>query len=137
MNAKVIIIILSVVIILGAGGFAAWNFFTSPTSEAKEPTATELAENSVSTDEITTDLEDGSIVRIQFQLITDGEKAKEEVTARQFQLKNIVIKEMTEMNKEDFQAGLADLEENLKNKLNEEMQEGKIEDVYTISKVLQ
>ncbi|MEC0303019.1 flagellar basal body-associated FliL family protein [Terribacillus saccharophilus] len=137
MNAKVIIIILSVVIIVGGGGYVAWSFFLSPTTEAKEPTATELAENSVATDEITTDLEDGSIVRIQFQLITDGEKAKEEVTARQFQLKNIVIKEMTTMNKEDFQAGLTDLEENLKKKLNEEMQEGKIEDVYTISKVLQ
>ncbi|MFS0561201.1 flagellar basal body-associated FliL family protein [Terribacillus sp. 179-K 1B1 HS] len=137
MNAKVIIIILSVVIILGAGGYAAWNFFTSPTSEAKEPSAAELAENSVTTDEITTDLEDGSIVRIQFQLITDGEKAKEELTARQFQLKNLVIKEMTTMNKEDFQAGLTDLEANLKKKLNEEMQEGSIKDVYTISKVLQ
>lgn len=137
MNAKVIIIILSAVIILGAGGYAAWSFFTSPTSEAKEPSASELAANSVTTDEITTDLEDGSIVRIQFQLITDGEKAKEEVTARQFQLKNIVIKEMTAMNKEDFQAGLTDLEKNLKKKLNEEMQEGSIEDVYTVSKVLQ
>ncbi|MCM3224918.1 flagellar basal body-associated FliL family protein [Terribacillus saccharophilus] len=137
MNAKVIIIILSVVIIVGGGGYVAWSFFLSPTTEAKEPTATELSENSVATDEITTDLEDGSIVRIQFQLITDGEKAKEEVTARQFQLKNIVIKEMTTMNKEDFQAGLTDLEENLKKELNEEMQEGKIEDVYTISKVLQ
>lgn len=137
MNAKVIIIILSAVIILGAGGYAAWSFFTSPTSEAKEPSASELAANSLTTDEITTDLEDGSIVRIQFQLITDGEKAKEEVTARQFQLKNIVIKEMTAMNKEDFQAGLTDLEKNLKKKLNEEMQEGSIEDVYTVSKVLQ
>ncbi|MFP7494076.1 flagellar basal body-associated FliL family protein [Terribacillus saccharophilus] len=140
MNAKVIIIILSAVIILGAGGYAAWNFFISPTSEAKEAkqaSAAELAENSVETDEITTDLEDGSIVQIQFQLITDGEKAKEEVTARQFQLKNIVIKEMTTMNKDDFQAGLSDLEESLKKKLNEDMQEGKIEDVYTISKVLQ
>lgn len=137
MNAKVIIIILSVVIILGAGGYAAWSFFVSPTSEAKEASAAELAENSVTTDEITTDLEDGSIVRIQFQLITDGEKAKEELTARQFQLKNLVIKEMTTMNKEDFQAGLTDLEANLKKKLNEEMQEGSIKDVYTISKVLQ
>jgi flagellar protein FliL len=139
MNAKLIIIILSIVIILGAGGYAAWSFFISPTSEteAKEPSATELAEHSVTTDEITTNLKDGSIVRLQFQLITDGEEAKEEVAARQFQLKNIVIKELTSMNKEDIESGLTELEEVLKKKMNEEMQEGKIDDVYTINKVLQ
>lgn len=97
----------------------------------------EIVENSYQTSDITTDLHDGSFVRIQFQIVTDGKKAREEVEKREFQLKNILIKELSEMNTEDFQSDLGDLEEIIKLKLNEVMTDGKITKVYTISKILQ
>lgn len=97
----------------------------------------EIVENSYQTSEITTDLKDGSFVRIQFQIVTDGKKAKEEVEKREFQLKNILIKQLSQMNTKDFKSGLGNLEDVVQLKLNEVMTDGKITDVYTISKILQ
>ncbi|GAB3794707.1 flagellar basal body-associated protein FliL [Virgibacillus kimchii] len=97
----------------------------------------DIVENSYETPEVTTDLSDGSYVRIQFQLITDGKKAKEEISKRDFQLKNILIKELAVMDEENFKTGLSDLEEVIKLELNELMTDGKITDVYTTNKLLQ
>ncbi|MFD1037979.1 flagellar basal body-associated protein FliL [Virgibacillus byunsanensis] len=97
----------------------------------------DMVEYSHQTSEITTDLEDGSFVRIQFQIVTDGKKAKKEITKREFQLKNILIKELATMNEKDFKTGLSNLEDVVQLKLNEVMTSGKITDVYTINKILQ
>lgn len=97
----------------------------------------DMVEYSYETDDITTDLEDGSFVRIQFQVLTDGEGAKEEISKRDFQINNILIKELATMDEKKFKSGLDDLESDVKDKLNELMTEGKVTDVYTISKILQ
>src|SRR5690606_25445189 len=69
-----------------------------------------IVEYSYQSPEITTDLTDGSFVRIQFQILTDGKKAKEEISMREFQLKNVLIKELAKLSEEDFKTGLTDLE---------------------------
>lgn len=102
-----------------------------------EPDIDEIVENSYKTEEITTDLQDGSFVRIQFQIVTNGEKAKEELKKREFQLQNILIKELATMDEENFKTGLSNLEKTIALKLNELMQDGKVISVYTINKVLQ
>ncbi|GAB4072520.1 flagellar basal body-associated protein FliL [Barrientosiimonas marina] len=94
-------------------------------------------ENSYETEEITTDLKNGSFVRIQFQIMTGSEKAKEEVVKRDFQLKNMLIKELAKMKSDDFKSGLSDLEDTVQQKLNDVMEKGQITDVYTTNKVLQ
>ncbi|WP_284139958.1 MULTISPECIES: flagellar basal body-associated protein FliL [unclassified Virgibacillus] len=100
-------------------------------------TIDDIVEYSYETPEVTTDLEDGSFVRIQFQILTDGKDAKKEISKREFQVKNILIKELAKMNEEDFKTGLSDLEDVVQSKLNEVMKDGKITDVYTINKILQ
>lgn len=100
-------------------------------------TIDDIVEHSYETPDITTDLQDGSFVRIQFQILTDSKRAKEEVEKRDFQIKNILIKELAQMDEEKFKSGLHELEQELKNKLNDVMTEGEITDVYTISKILQ
>jgi flagellar protein FliL len=105
--------------------------------QGKELTIDEVVEYSYESPEITTDLEDGSFVRIQFQILTDSKEAKEEVTKREFQLKNIIIKELAVMNEENFKSGLGNLEDILRTKLNEVMKDGSITAVYTINKILQ
>ncbi len=105
--------------------------------EEKELTIEEVVKYSYQTPEVTTDLEDGTYVRIQFQIITDGKAAYEEISQRDFQLVNILIKELAIMNEEDFKSGLSELEEVIKTKLNDVMTEGQITDVYTIDKILQ
>ncbi|MBP2077665.1 flagellar basal body-associated protein FliL [Oceanobacillus polygoni] len=87
--------------------------------------------------EITTDLEDGVFVRIQFQIVTDGKSTLKEVEKRDFQLKNIIIKELATKTEEDFKSGLSDIEQVIKSRLNELMEEGQITEVYTINKILQ
>nr|WP_202395671.1 flagellar basal body-associated protein FliL [Virgibacillus halodenitrificans] len=105
--------------------------------EGKAESIDKIVEYAYETPEITTDLEDGSFVRIQFQILTDGKDAKEEISKRDFQLKNILIKELATMNEEKFKTGLTDLEAEMKTKLNAVMTEGKITNVYTVSKILQ
>lgn len=97
----------------------------------------DIVDYSYETPEITTDLKDGSFVRIQFQIVTDGKKAQSEISKREFQLKNILIKELAKMKEADFKSGLSSLEEDVQAKLNDVMTEGKITDVYTINKILQ
>lgn len=97
----------------------------------------DLVKYSYETEEITTDLQGGAFLRIQFQIVTDGKKAKKEISQRDFQLKNILIKELANLTEEEFTNSLEGLEEIIQKKLNELMTEGKIIDVYTISKILQ
>src|SRR5690625_4308759 len=112
-------------------------YFNNNNIESKELSIDEMNEFSYETPEVTTDLKDGVFVRIQFQLIMDSKASLKEIEKREFQIKNILIKELAVMTEEDFNAGLADLEKVLQQKLNEIMTEGTIKDVYTISKIMQ
>lgn len=106
-------------------------------SASRGQTIDEIVEFSYESPEVTTDLEDGSFVRVQFQIVTDGKGAKNEITKRDFQLKNILIKELATKTEEDFKSGLTELENTVKKKLNQLMSEGEITEVYTINKILQ
>lgn len=102
-----------------------------------EPTIDEMNEYSFETAEITTDLENGRFVRVQFKVITDGKDALREVEKRDFQIENILIKEISIMDEENFTSGLEKVEQTLQDSMNEVMTEGTITDVYTIRKILQ
>src|SRR5690625_3102149 len=106
-------------------------YVNNDNDRGKAQSIDEIVEYSYETPEITTDLQDGSFVRIQFQVLTDGKSAKKEVVKREFQLKNILIKELAKMNADDFKADLGELEDDIQSKLNEVMTEGNITDGYT------
>ncbi|MGY0691566.1 flagellar basal body-associated protein FliL [Virgibacillus sp. FSP13] len=135
--AKTMIATLSILLIAGVAALIVVLNVKDDKNNSSAQTLDDMVEYSYQTSEITTDLEDGSFVRIQFQIITDSKDAKEEVGKREFQLKNILIKELAKMEEEDFKSGLGSLEDVIKLKLNKKMSEGKITDVYTISKILQ
>lgn len=126
--------------VLLLGGAAAAVVILNVNGEPKEGeaiTIDEMVEYSYQSPEVTTDLKDGSFVRIQFQILTDGKAAQEEISKRDFQLSNILIKELATMEEEDFQEGIDELEDTVQEKLNEVMTEGTITDVYTINKIMQ
>ncbi|WP_249869778.1 flagellar basal body-associated protein FliL [Oceanobacillus saliphilus] len=106
-------------------------------NEGDAQTIDDIVEYSYKSPEITTDLEDGTFVRIQFQIVTDGKKARQEIEKRDFQLKNILIKELATKTEEDFKSGLSNLEEVVMTELNGLMTEGQVTEVYTINKILQ
>ncbi|MHA6251288.1 flagellar basal body-associated FliL family protein [Oceanobacillus sp. CAU 1775] len=140
MSKLVKIMVTSLVVLLIASIAAlvvVLNINVAGADDNKELTIEELVEYSYQTPEVTTDLQDGSFVRIQFQILTDGKDAHQEVSQRDFQLVNILIKELATMNEESFKSGLDELEVVIKDKLNDVMTEGEIVDVYTINKILQ
>lgn len=127
------LIILAVAIILGVYFFVG----KDDTAANEEQSIDDMNEFSYETDEITTDLKDGKFVRIKFQIIADSRKAAKELEKRDFQIENILIKEISLMNEEDFTSGLTEVEEKLQENINEVMIDGEITDVYTIKKILQ
>lgn len=130
---------MGLVILLLGGTIAAVVIFNLDDGEAssKKASINDIVEYSYETTELTTDLEDGSFVRIQFQVITDGKKARKEIEKREFQLKNILIKALSTMDEDDFKSGLSKLENKVKDELNQVMIDGQITDVYTVNKILQ
>lgn len=140
MNKKMfqtLIIVLLTLLVAGAGALVFVFQTSGEEKEDRDLSLEEMVEYSFETEELNTDLEDGSFVRIQFQIIADSPEAKEEVKNRAFQFKNMLIKELSVMDRDSFKTGLTELEERMKNKLNEVMEEGKVTDVYTVNKVLQ
>ncbi|MDC3414129.1 flagellar basal body-associated protein FliL [Aquibacillus sp. 3ASR75-11] len=140
MNRKVMKTMIAILVTITVMGVGALLYVLDVFGEQKtsgEPTLDEMIENSYQTSEITGDLKDGSFVRLQFKIVTDSRKAKEEAEKREFQLKNILIKELVKLNEEDFNRSLTDLEQMLATKMNGLMKNGNIVDVYTIDKILQ
>lgn len=107
--------------------------------EVKEPSIDEVIEASVDVPEITTNLLSGDYIRISFKVQTDSKKAKEELEKRDFQVKNIIIEELSEMKSDQLQGkeGKQELETTIKDKANSLMQEGKVEEVYITSYMIQ
>ncbi|MFD2044110.1 flagellar basal body-associated protein FliL [Ornithinibacillus salinisoli] len=134
---KTMITSLIAILVLGGIAAAVVLYVLNDKNGDGEQTIDDIVEYSYTTPEITTDLNDGSFVRIQFEVITDSKKAKSEIEKRDFQVKNILIKELAKMDEEDFKTGLPGLEDVVMAKLNEVMTEGTVADVYTIQKILQ
>ncbi|MDY0405877.1 flagellar basal body-associated protein FliL [Virgibacillus sp. 179-BFC.A HS] len=134
---KILLVTMVSVLLIGIIVFIVLYLTDNKTDKGSAQSIDEMVEYSYQTPEITTDLADGSFVRIQFQVITDGKAANKEIAKREFQIKNIIIKEMATMSKKKFKTGLGEMEASLKTRLNEVMKDGKVTNVYTISKILQ
>lgn len=105
----------------------------------KELTIDEVLEASVDIPQMTANLASDDFIRISFKIQTDSVKAKEELEKRDFQVKNIIILELSEKKAEDLKGkeGQTMLESDLKSKISEIMQEGKVENVYITESLLQ
>lgn len=135
---KTMMIILGTLTVLGVVALILVFNLNGETEKAKgERSIDEIRESSLMTEEITTDLQDGNFIRIRFRIVTDSKDALEELKKRDFQMQNILIKELATMEGDAFQSGLSNLEETVKLKLNKLMEEGEVTDVYTVDKVLQ
>ena len=107
--------------------------------KGKEPSIDEVLESSVDIPEFTTNLANDDFIRISFKIQTDSKKAKKELDKRIFQVNNIIILELSEKKTEDIKGkdGQKKLEEDIKVKINELMQDGKVEKVYITQFLLQ
>lgn len=104
-----------------------------------EQTIEEIVLSSVDVPEITTNLADGRFVRIQFKIQTTSEEAAAELLQREFQTKNILIQELSEMNEDNLKGkeGKIAFQNTIKAQLNELMQTGEVKQVYITSYIIQ
>ncbi|RPF55987.1 flagellar basal body-associated FliL family protein [Aquisalibacillus elongatus] len=113
-------------------------YMDTPASGDSEPTIDEQVENSFETEEITTDLSDDKFIRIRFRIITDNESTKERLQkGENFQLNNAIIKTITVKESNDFRSGLDNIEEAVRLKLNNLLDDGLVTKVLVTDKVLQ
>ncbi|MFC7372179.1 flagellar basal body-associated protein FliL [Fictibacillus iocasae] len=140
-NKKTFIIMFSMLLAISAVGASGYYIFTmfSPKTEASVPTAEELEELTVETEEITTNLLDDAYVKIRFKIQADSKEGKEELEKRLFQVNNLIIYEISGMKTESLKgpAGMAGLEKTLQGKISKIMLDGKVSKVYTTQKIIQ
>jgi len=107
--------------------------------EVKEPTIDEVIESSVDVEEITTNLGGRQFIRLTLKIQTENKDAAIELAKRDFQVKNIVIQELSEMTEKDLEGKIGKMafEDALKSQLNPLMQEGKVKKVYIVSYIIQ
>ncbi|PRO65222.1 flagellar basal body-associated protein FliL [Alkalicoccus urumqiensis] len=135
----IMLIILASLTLIGVVVFILYTqVFQSEDADA-EPSIEEVIERSVETSEITTNLYTNQVIRAVFVIEADSEDAKEEVEMRDFQVNNIIISELSDMSAQDLQGseGMSMLEENIRSRMNEIMQDGSIVRVYIKDKVIQ
>ncbi|WP_174735015.1 flagellar basal body-associated protein FliL [Mesobacillus harenae] len=140
-NSKLLTIMVSLLIAISLIGAAAVVTVLKVTGETqgKEPSIDDVLEASVDIPQITTNLASGDFIRISFKIQTDSKDAKEELEKRDFQVKNVIIHELSEKNNDELQGkeGKQNLEDVLKSKLNEIMQDGQVVKVYITESLLQ
>lgn len=134
----IMLIMLVAIMLVGTIALVAVMKFTGDEG-TKVPSIDEVLEASVDIPEVTTNLASNDFIKISFKIETDSKKAKEELEKRDFQVRNLIIYELSEKKSEELQGkeGKMNLEETLKSKLNSLMQEGKIKKVYITGSLLQ
>lgn len=133
------LIILVSITLIGVVIFVLLTQFNKQAATDREPTIDEIVESSVDVTEITTNLADNKIIMLSLKIQTDSKKAAEELTKRDFQTKNLVITQLSELTEEDLKGkdGKTTFESTLKSQLNELMQDGEVQQVYITSYVIQ
>ncbi len=141
MKNKLVMIMMILLVAIALAGAVALVFVLKYTNQDPEenPSIEQVLEMSVDIPEITTNLANDGFVRISFKMQTDSKEAKQELEKRMFQVNNIIILELSDKTAETIKGkeGHKQFEEELKGKINEIMQEGKIEKVYITQFILQ
>jgi len=129
-----IIIVLVAIILIGGIAFVLLTQFNKPAGSL-EPSIDDIVKASVEVPEITTNLADNRVVRFSLTIQTSSKDAAEELTKRTFQVKNIVIQELSEMEQKDLEGkqGKQVFQKSLKTRINELMQEGEVQEIYFTS----
>ncbi|MCA1200315.1 flagellar basal body-associated protein FliL [Priestia flexa] len=133
-----IIILLSLTLIGSVGVIVTLKLASEPAAEAA-PSIDEVIDSSVDIADIKTNLKSNNYINLSFKIQMDSKKAAEELQKREFQVKDIIIKELSEMTAEDFEGkkGLEALEERISKQIDSSIETGHVVKIYTTSKVLQ
>lgn len=136
---NIMLIILVGMTLIGVLALVLYTQFFQAADPDAEPTIDEVIELSIETEEITTNLLSNHVIRTQFVIQTDNRHARNELEKRNFQVENIIIRELSDMRESDFQGseGIRNLEEQIRYEINQIMQEGHVVQVYMSMRVVQ
>ncbi|MDF2557336.1 MAG: flagellar basal body-associated protein FliL [Bacillales bacterium] len=131
-----IILVVFVLLLVGTSYFLG---LSQSKGKTKDVTPDEIIENMVKTETITTDLISRGYIQIGFEIQANSTDAKEELTKRDFQVRNIAIRLLSGMNEEQVKnpVEMGKFETEMKNEINNLMQKGKVVKVYTTNKMIQ
>ncbi|MRX70601.1 flagellar basal body-associated protein FliL [Bacillus lacus] len=142
MNKKLLSIMLVIVTSISLIGVTAivvvMKYMNTETASAA-PSIDKVIEYSVDLPEITTNLSSDNIVRLTLKFETDSKKAREELQKREFQVKDIVISELSGVSADELEGkeGREEFKKLITAKVNELMKDGKVKQVYVTSFILQ
>ncbi|MBM7647123.1 flagellar FliL protein [Bacillus ectoiniformans] len=135
----IMVVLLTVILLVGTVAIVIILKSSKGETTAKEPSIDEVIESSVDIPEMTTNLASNDYIRISFKIQTDSKEAMEEMTKRDFQAKNLIIQQLSEMKSEDLKGkeGKERLTDQLRMEFNNIMQDGKVLEVYITSYIIQ
>ncbi|WP_139488980.1 flagellar basal body-associated FliL family protein [Brevibacillus dissolubilis] len=133
------LIIIIAISLLGVVAFFLWNYMDQSSAghevEKEVPvlTAEEMAEYTVDTGEITTNLMSNSYIIVRYSITADNADTKEELTKRLPQVNQIIIKTLAGLTSEDIKGteGINKLEAKIMNEISAILEDGKIVQVIT------
>ena len=137
-SIMIILMFAAVLIFMGAGG-AIYSINYMGDGAQTQPSIDDVIKRSVEVPEITTNLKDDTLIQISFMIETDDREAREELEKREFQIKDIVINELSEIEARQWKGKKAkqEMEDKLTEQINGLMQEGEVVEIYTTSSILQ
>ncbi|MEB2272889.1 flagellar basal body-associated protein FliL [Bacillus sp. ILBB4] len=136
--SKMIIIMLSLTLI-GSIAVIVTLKYTGQASTEKGPSINDVIKASVDVTDIKTNLKSNNYISISFKIQMDSKKAAAELQKRDFQVRDIIIKRLSDMSAQDFEGtqGLSTLETDIAKQIDQLMENGHVVKIYTTSKVLQ
>ncbi|CAH0150999.1 flagellar basal body-associated protein FliL [Priestia megaterium] len=136
--SKMIIIMLSLTLI-GSIAVIVTLKYTEQAGTEKGPSIDDVIKASVDVTDIKTNLKSNNYISISFKIQMDSKKAASELQKRDFQVRDIIIKRLSDMSAQDFEGtqGLSTLETDIAKQIDQLMENGHVVKIYTTSKVLQ
>ncbi|MCA4155248.1 flagellar basal body-associated protein FliL [Priestia megaterium] len=136
--SKMIIIMLSLTLI-GSIAVIVTLKYTEQAGTEKGSSIDDVIKASVDVTDIKTNLKSNNYISISFKIQMDSKKAAGELQKRDFQVRDIIIKRLSDMSAQDFEGtkGLSTLETDIAKQIDQLMENGHVVKIYTTSKVLQ
>ncbi|WP_066315421.1 flagellar basal body-associated FliL family protein [Bacillus sp. FJAT-29814] len=133
---KRFVMICAILAVLSAGGLFGYQYLKKNPGTTKEMTLEQLAEQTIQTEPISTNLNSDNLIQVRFSIELDSKKTKKQSEKVVPIIESDIIKLLSQSNKEDFK-DIASIEQKLKDRLNQRFSQGKIINVYTTELLIQ
>ncbi|MFC0558597.1 flagellar basal body-associated protein FliL [Halalkalibacter alkalisediminis] len=136
---NIMLIILISLTLVGVVAFVLVKNYTNQPNPDAPPTIDEIITQSFETKEITTNLLSNDFVRASFRIHVDNKNALAEIQKRDFQVNNIILRALSGKRASELAGpeGIVAFEADIRNQINELMQDGEVIQVYTTAWVIQ